>query len=100
MPRKETRSYASRRDDLIRAVKRSRKRKRDELLSARGSRCELCGYNRCPAALHFHHVDPSKKSFSLQLGNCTKPRDVLAAEAAKCVLVCANCHAEIHAGLR
>jgi cytochrome c553 len=47
--------------------------------------------------LHFHHVDPSKKSFSLTVA-MGKSLAVLREEAKKCVLVCANCHGEIEAG--
>ena len=58
----------------------------------------MCGYDRCVINLHFHHVDPSTKSFlmSSSIGRAiAKFRE----EAKKCVLVCANCHGEIEAGL-
>jgi len=58
----------------------------------------VCGYDRCVINLHFHHVDPSTKSFlmSSSIGRAiAKFRE----EAKKCVLVCANCHGEIEAGL-
>jgi hypothetical protein len=48
--------------------------------------------------LHFHHVDPSTKSFNMTMAS-GKSEAAYLAEARKCVLVCANCHGEIEAGL-
>jgi cytochrome c553 len=48
--------------------------------------------------LHFHHVDPTTKSFALSVAS-GKGLAKLRAEATKCVLVCANCHGEIESGL-
>jgi hypothetical protein len=63
-----------------------------------GGRCAVCGYNRCIVNLHFHHVDPSTKSFALSVAS-GKGLAKLRAEATKCVLVCANCHGEIESGV-
>ena len=60
--------------------------------------CAVCGYSRCIINLHFHHVDPSKKSFRMDLSR-GKGLAAYRAEAKKCVLVCANCHGEIETGL-
>lgn len=49
--------------------------------------------------LHFHHVDPSKKRFALRLATSKSLADYRE-ELTKCVLVCANCHGEIEAGLQ
>jgi hypothetical protein len=64
-----------------------------------GDRCQSCAYDRLQANLHFHHVDPSKKEFALTSGN-GKSLARFREEARKCVLVCANCHGEIEAGIR
>ena len=48
--------------------------------------------------LHFHHVDPAQKSFAVTMAR-GKSLAAYREEAAKCVLVCANCHGEIEAGL-
>ena len=65
-------------------------------LAAKGGKCVRCGYNRCLRALTFHHRDPAAKSFPLDVRNCSnRSNDVLAAEAAKCDLLCANCRAEV-----
>jgi hypothetical protein len=70
------------------------------LIEEAGGRCTLCGYDRSPAALHFHHRDPSQKAFSLGVRGITRGIDRLREEAAKCVLLCANCHAEVEAGVQ
>jgi len=78
-------------------VKRRRAVKRILVEEAGGS-CRLCGYDRFPAALQFHHVDPTQKSFSLSHRGVTIALDAARAEAAKRVLLCANCHAEVEGG--
>jgi hypothetical protein len=68
------------------------------LVEEAGSRCALCGYDRCQAALEFHHLDPASKSFGIAGKGFTRSIDELRAEASKCVLLCANCHAEVEVG--
>ena len=63
-----------------------------------GGCCAVCGYDRCIINLHFHHVDPAQKSFPMTVA-MGKSIATFRAEAKKCVLVCANCHGEIEAGL-
>jgi len=48
--------------------------------------------------MHFHHVDPSTKRFSLGSRGLARAIESLREEAAKCVLLCGNCHAEVEAG--
>ena len=69
------------------------------LLLEGGDRCQSCGYDRCKRNLHFHHLDPEQKGFGLSSAN-GKSLARFREEAKKCVLVCANCHGEIEAGLR
>jgi hypothetical protein len=57
-----------------------------------GSKCIVCNYNRCTAALHIHHVDPTQKDKDAS-------KKYLASELDKCILLCANCHAEVHFGI-
>jgi predicted HNH restriction endonuclease len=62
-----------------------------------GGKCSICGYDRNIAALEFHHKDPASKLFQLDgrhLAN-TKPAKV-EEEIKKCILVCSNCHRELH----
>jgi hypothetical protein len=75
-----------------------RRRAKARLVAEAGGECQLCGYDRCRAALVFHHLDPSAKSFSLSLRGITRSFEKMRAEAAKCALLCANCHAEVEAG--
>jgi cytochrome c553 len=58
----------------------------------------VCGYDRCAANLHFHHVEPWQKAFNMTMGS-GKSLAAYSAEAEKCVLVCANCHGEIESGM-
>ena len=81
------------------AVANWRRNKKKTLIEEAGGRCLLCGYDRHPAALHFHHVDPATKVFSLSRFGITRSLAESRAEAAKCVLLCANCHAEVEGGL-
>lgn len=67
------------------------------LIEQRGGCCEQCGYNKNIAAFDFHHKDPSKKNFKLdirKLGNISMKK--LLFEFEKCELLCANCHREKH----
>lgn len=70
---------------------------KQRLVDYKGGKCQICGYNRCINALEFHHVNPEEKDFTISGG--TKSFDTLKPEIDKCILVCSNCHREIHAGL-
>lgn len=75
-----------------RALKRKLK-----LISLKGMKCEICGYDKNISALEFHHIDPSQKSFPLdsrRLSNFSM--DKLIEESKKCILLCSNCHRELH----
>lgn len=63
----------------------------------KGGKCQICGYNKCTRSLQFHHLDPNEKDFGISRG--TKSFEKLKPELDKCILVCANCHGEIHDGL-
>lgn len=79
------------------AVTRRRRRVKEILVREAGGACQRCGYSRCIAALHFHHVDPASKQFSIAAEGATRSIRAARAEAAKCVLLCGNCHAEVEA---
>ncbi len=76
-----------------------RRRAKEHLVEEAGGKCRLCGYDRYQGALQFHHLDPSAKSFSLSRRGCTRAFAELKIEAAKCALLCANCHAEVENGI-
>ncbi len=64
-----------------------------------GGSCVVCGYDKCSSALEFHHLDPAEKEEKSRAGITRMSLSRLKEELRKCVLVCANCHREIHAGL-
>ena len=68
------------------------------LVEYKGNKCQLCGYNKCNKALEFHHIDPSTKEFSI-CTNLNRALEDLIIEVDKCVLLCSNCHKEVHAGV-
>jgi hypothetical protein len=70
------------------------------LVAEAGGACSLCGYAGSIAALHFHHVDRAQKSFALGPTGVTRSLEAARAEAAKCVLLCATCHAEVESGAK
>ena len=80
------------------AVVRRRRRVKRLLVEEAGGGCALCGYDACMAALQFHHVDPSTKRFDVGGRGSSQAGAVLRTEVAKCVLLCANCHAEVESG--
>ena len=79
-------------------VKVFRQKLKMNLLYVHGDNCAICGYNKCPSALEFHHLDPEQKEFTLGT-NTNKSTEIALNETKKCILVCANCHREIHANL-
>jgi transposase len=81
------------------AVARRRRKVKEILVAEAGGSCAMCGYSKHSAALQFHHVDPSTKSFGLGVRGITRSIARLREEASKCVLLCANCHAEVEAGV-
>ena len=99
MPRKETRTYKDRAAYLIAAVAKRRRRLKVMAVELKGNKCQICGYNKYIGALDFHHIDESTKSFNLSVRGLTRSWEKTKKELKKCILVCANCHREIHAGL-
>jgi hypothetical protein len=82
------------------AVSARRRRVKALLVAEAGGCCAVCGYAGSPAALHFHHVDPATKSFAVAGAGITRSLAASRAEAAKCVLLCARCHAEVEHGVK
>jgi hypothetical protein len=69
------------------------------LIEEAGGRCVICGYDRHPCALAFHHLDPSTKRMPVSANGISYALKTLRAEAKKCVLLCSNCHAEVENGV-
>jgi transposase len=80
------------------AVERRRRKVKRQLVMEAGGACVVCGYARTMAGLHFHHLDPSEKGFGLASRGVTLSLEAARREAAKCVLLCSNCHAEVESG--
>lgn len=82
------------------AVKRWRHNCKNRIITAMGGKCCVCGYDKCFASLALHHLDPSQKDFSFGAIRANpKNWAALVVEIRKCVLICHNCHSEIHVGV-
>lgn len=79
---------------------KARRERKLRLVEQCGGKCNLCGYDRCVAALEFHHRDPTTKKFNLGKDNLLKAWGMVLAEAQKCDLLCANCHRELEERIR
>lgn len=79
----------------------SKRRKKLKILAVEylGGCCQLCGYNKSLTALEFHHKDPTQKDFGISESGSTRSFEKIKLELDKCILVCANCHREIHEGI-
>jgi hypothetical protein len=80
----------------VRQQERGRENKL-QLIALLGGKCAVCGYRSNYSALEFHHVDPTKKKFQLDMRSLANLRwKIVLEESKKCRLLCANCHAEHH----
>jgi len=79
-------------------VKKFRHRKKQKAIDYKGGKCQLCGYNRCNSALIFHHLNPSEKKYTIAESK-SWGFDRIKPELDKCILLCHNCHSEVHEGL-
>ncbi len=95
----DKRKYAERREYLINKVRERRKKTKELAVAYKGGRCFICGYNACIDALEFHHLEAYKKKFGIGKSGYTRRLMKVFRETDKCVLVCSNCHREIHAGM-
>jgi hypothetical protein len=80
------------------AVVNRRRTIKAKLVEEAGGACALCGYRRWVGALQFHHIDPSRKDFSISQRGHSRSLARSRLEVRKCVLLCANCHAEVEGG--
>lgn len=77
-----------------------RKKLKLHLIALHGGKCSICGYDRCSDALEFHHIDARNKNFSIGSANPKHTTwDEVCEEAEKCIVVCSNCHRELHSDL-
>jgi len=95
----DKRKYSDRAEYLKKAVAKRRKELRHKAIIYKGNKCSICGYNKCIDALEFHHTDETNKKFGLSQKGMTRSWNKISLELDKCILVCSNCHREIHADL-
>lgn len=95
---KEHKKYAYR---CVKCASLAVQKRRDKLkilaVDYKGGQCSLCGYNKCIKALEFHHLDPNEKDFGFSVKGVTRSFEKIKPELDKCILLCANCHREVHA---
>lgn len=85
----------------LNAILKSRKAK-EMLVEYMGGGCSLCHYNKCMAALDFHHQDPSIKTMNIgtymhRMNELNT--NLVLKELENCHLLCANCHQGVTNGL-
>lgn len=66
----------------------------------KGGKCAKCGYDTNTNALEFHHVDTKTKEFNISKYALGKPWAEIKIELDKCILLCANCHREVHSFMK
>jgi len=80
----------------VQATQRRREDVKKMAIAYKGGECSICGYNKCVAALEFHHLNPNEKDFGISAKGYTRSWEKIKEELDKCIMVCANCHREIH----
>lgn len=80
---------------MLRINRELKKKFKDNCIKYKGGKCEHCGYDKCYAALEFHHIDPTKKDFWIAQGSKIFTYKIKL-ELDKCKLLCSNCHREEH----
>jgi hypothetical protein len=81
------------------SVTRNRQTRKKKLIEYFGGKCQICNYDKCAAALDFHHLNPDDKEFAISEFGVCRSWDRMLTEAKKCILVCCRCHKEIESGL-
>lgn len=78
------------------AVTKQRRLVKSKAIAYKGGCCQMCGYNKCEASLTFHHIDPKQKEFGLSEKGIKRKWEIMQKELDKCILLCHNCHYELH----
>ena len=69
---------------------------KERIIYVMGGKCCICGYEKCIQALEIHHINSEEKEFSLSNSNIYRKWDIISKELQKCILLCANCHRDLH----
>ena len=80
----------------VEAVQRRRITIKEKAVEYKGGCCYICGYKKYFGALEFHHMDATQKDFGIGYKGYTRSWAKVKEELDKCIMVCANCHREIH----
>jgi len=80
----------------VEAVQKRRDNLKIMSIEYKGGKCSICGYDKYVGALDFHHMNPEEKDFSIADKGYTRSWENTKIELDKCILLCANCHREIH----
>lgn len=81
-------------------VQSFRVRMKERIVKAMGGSCCICNYSKCNSALALHHLDPTQKDFSIsEIRANFVSWELIVNELRKCILLCHNCHSEVHAGI-
>jgi len=91
----EGRGYYRCKKCRVEAVSAKRRNLKVKAIEYKGGKCERCGYSKYVGALEFHHLDPTKKDFSIGHGSI-KSWARTKEELDKCIMLCSNCHKEVH----
>lgn len=78
----------------------SRRRRKSRAIELMGRTCQGCRRSGHQAIFEFHHLEASEKDFGISATGAPGEWSAIVAELAKCVMLCANCHREVHAGVR
>lgn len=81
------------------AVQKRRLKIKKMAVEYKGGKCQNCGYDKYYGALDFHHLDESKKEFAISQYGHSRSWERVKKELDKCIMLCSNCHREVHGGL-
>ncbi len=95
----EKRTYKDRAEYLKKAVSLRRKKLKEMAIEYKGGKCAICGYDKYAGSLSLHHLDPKLKDFGLSVRGLTRSWSKIQVELDKCILLCLNCHMEIHGNI-
>ncbi|MCK9595957.1 hypothetical protein M0R19_02110 [Candidatus Pacearchaeota archaeon] len=90
----DKRYYENNKEKVYQRKMARRKRLKQEMINLLGGKCSICGYNKCINALDFHHKGDKEKEITILIKNDS--REKILKETKKCILLCANCHREVH----
>ena len=93
---KDKRLYKDRKEYLKAAASNHRRKKKKKAKELLGGKCSKCGYSKYLEVLEFHHKNPEDKEFGIAGNGACTSWERIKKEIKKCILLCANCHRELH----